>query len=568
SLVLTVISGPDKGKRFQFDEPALIGRSSEALRTTDSSISRRHAELTPDGSRWFVRDLGSSHGTFVNGVRITERSELKAGDHLLAGSTLFLCGMAEPDPGAERLIELLSASRIDVEVLASRRSEDELGFAEANGGKQSAFSQLKVLYRLTQLTTQVYDRRALLEKILDLAFDVFSPDRGFVLLLDAQKGEPLPVAVRHRTEPKAQRRVAVAKAVVQRVVQDHIGLLARTTPLRRDAAESNPPVPDGKRTRSVLCVPIHFHNHVFGVLYINTLAARRTYDESQLALLTAIGQHTGLALQNAEMYRVQVQNERLAAVGETVASLSHSIKNILQGLRGGADVLEMALKKEDLQLASGGWDVLSRNLGRVYRLTMNMLAFTKRTPLELELTKPRPLLLECAELLKDQCERKGVELIVDTDPDMPPIPVDPNAIHQAVMNLLTNALQAVDSRTGVITLRTEFEPARRASADGMSPATPAVARIIVSDNGQGIPADQLPHIFEAFYSTKGIRGTGLGLAVTRKIVEEHHGTVHVKSDPGKGAAFIIALPATAVEGIDPADTTQPGRRERHFITPE
>ncbi len=564
-LVLTVISGPDKGKRFQFDEPQLIGRSSEALRTTDNSISRRHAELTPDGRRWFVRDLGSSHGTFVNGVRITARAELKPGDHLLAGSTLFLCGMAEPDQAAQRLIDLLPPSRVRIEVQSTRRTDDELALAATNGGKQSATSQLQVLYRLTRLTTQVYDHQALLEKILDLVFDVFTPDRGFVLLLDAQQGEPLPAAVRHRTEPKGHRRVSVAREVVQRVVQEHIGLLARTMTIGPSGTRSSS---EAQRARSVLCAPIHFHNHVFGVLYINARAARRSYDESQLALLTAIGQHTGLALQNAEMYQAQVRNERLAAVGETIASLSHSIKNILQGLRGGADVLEMGLKKDDLQLARGGWDVLSRNLGRVYRLTMNMLAFTKRTPLELELTKPRPLLLECAELLKDQCERKGVELIVDTDPDMPPIPVDPNAIHQAVMNLLTNALQAVDSKTGIINLRTEYEPSRRASGDGKVPATPAVARIIVSDNGPGVPPDQVPHIFDAFYSTKGIRGTGLGLAVTRKIVEEHHGTVHVETTPGEGATFIIALPATAVEGIDPADTTQPGRRERHFLPQE
>ncbi|MCK4871389.1 MAG: FHA domain-containing protein [Phycisphaerales bacterium] len=561
-LVLTIISGPDKGKRFELTEPSLIGRSSEALRTSDPSISRRHAELTPDDGRWFISDLDSSNGTYVNGTRITERTRVTPGDHIRTGSTLFLCGQIAPDVGDRRLIELLHPDRIESEVEKTQATGDDSAFLPTEQPEADALDQLRIVYRLTQLTTHVYDRQSLLKKVLDLVFDEFLPDRGFVLLLGSGRNDPQPAVVRHRKMadgPKSEK-IRVSRTIVRHVIGKREGVLC--TNARTDARFAGSDSIDALPTRSAICVPIQFYKHVFGVLYIDTAVRSNAYSEAQLALLTAIGQHTGLALQNAEMYQAQIRTERLAAVGETVASLSHSIKNILQGLRGGADVLEMGIKKEDLRLARGGWDVLSRNLDRIYSLTMNMLAFTKRTPLEIELTKPRPLMEECAELIKAQCDRKGVALIVDADPDMPPIPMDPNAMHQAIMNLLTNALQSVDAKTGIITLRSEYEAAEAMREGGK---TPALARIIVADNGSGIAPDQMPRIFEAFYSTKGIRGTGLGLAVTKKIIEEHSGSIASRSSEQDGTIFTLVLPTSVSHGLDPAETTTPGSADQDGI---
>ena len=127
---------------------------------------------------------------------------------------------------------------------------------------------------------------------------------------------------------------------------------------------------------------------------------------------------------------------------------------------------------------------------------------------------------------------------------MPPIPIDGNAIHQAVMNLLGNALDAAPAKTGVVTLRTRFL------------AESHEAQIAVSDNGPGISPERHEELFEAFHSTKGQRGTGLGLAVTRKIVEEHGGRIEVRSEPKQGATFIITLPSDRVV-LDSGDTRLP-----------
>ena len=192
--------------------------------------------------------------------------------------------------------------------------------------------------------------------------------------------------------------------------------------------------------------------------------ANYTFTQEQLALMNAIGQHAGLALANAELYQQKLQSERLATIGETVATLSHAIKNILQGLRGGADVVEMGLKKDDLKIAKGGWVIQKRNLDRIISLTMNMLAFSRQRRIELELTRIAPIVEECAQVLEGQCSSKQVALIVDVDPEMPPVPLDPSLIHQAIMNLLTNAVEAVEAETGAVTVKAVYKPGGAAVA--------------------------------------------------------------------------------------------------------
>ncbi|EQD35705.1 sensor protein atoS, partial [mine drainage metagenome] len=142
--------------------------------------------------------------------------------------------------------------------------------------------------------------------------------------------------------------------------------------------------------------------------YIDSSVANYSYTPDQLRLLTAIGLQTGLAIEIAQLYHENVQQERLAATGQTVASLSHSIKNILQGMRGGADVVDMGLKSNDISQIRMGWGILQRNLDKVQALTMNMLAYSKpRTP-SFDLINLAFVLGECLELMATQAQDKKV----------------------------------------------------------------------------------------------------------------------------------------------------------------
>jgi two-component system NtrC family sensor kinase len=516
--------------RLPDDEPQLIGRSSEALPLTDGTVSRRHAELTPDGSRWVLRDLDSANGTFLNGQLVAQQHELKAGDQIRCGSTVLVFTIAQDEPARPAPVQLLPAEAFDTSIEAQSDSSDDSMLQAMPAPGRAAMDHLRVIYELTALTASTIDRDELLERVMDLVFDELHPDRGFILLQESVEDRPDPVVVRYRELPKTrdEGRIPVSRTIVQHVIGERQGILA-TNAMNDSRFQSGDSI-RAYGIRSAICAPILSGDRLFGVIHVDSSLANFTFDQSQLDLLTAIGRHAGLAMRSAEGMRSRIQTERLAAMGETVASISHSIKNILQGLRGGADAVELALNKNSPELAREGWGILSRNLDRIFALTMNMLAYARPSTLEIELGSLHELIEDVVDLARPQAERRNVGLLFDLAEDMPPVPFDTNALHQALMNLVTNAIEAVPVKSGIVTVRTQYQ---------MDAST---ARIDVSDNGPGIDPAQQEAIFDAFSSTKGQRGTGLGLAVTKKLIGEHDGEVRLHSTPGAGSVFSIILP--------------------------
>lgn len=348
-LSLLVHRGPDAGRWFPLPtgEPQLIGRSSEALPLRDRRISRRHAELTPDGDAWVLRDLRSRNGTRIEGRMLHGPTRIAVGDR-------FICGDSE------------------FEVVSGRPDGDAAGLVD--------------------------------------------------------------------------------------------GAIA---PAESDA-------------------------------------------------------------------------ERLIAAGRAVAGLSHSIKNILQAMRGGADAIELAIARNDLESARAGWPILARNLDRIHTLALNLLAFAHDRPLDREPTLLPPLLREVAELLGPAAARRRATIEVEFEPNLPEPSIDLGAVHQALMNLLINAIDAVPEQTGRVVLA-----ARRGD--------PGEVVLQVEDNGPGLPESVRARPFEPFVSTKGQRGTGLGLAVTNRIAIRHGGELRAISPDGGGTRMELRLP---IEGDDASDRTR------------
>lgn len=570
-LVLTVMQGPDAGRKYELpqQEPQLIGRSSEALPLTDTTVSRRHAELTPDGDVWWIRDLHSQNGTYINGFKIAARTRLHAGDQIRVGNTVFVFGRAgEDDLSVVRLVrggdEAIAARMPSSEDSVAGSLADSMVLAEPDP-RAAAAEHLRVIYQLVALTGRVTDVTALLGGVMDLVFEIFEPERGAIIVrpgLDGVGGKRMgdedagidadelarmrPTIVRYRdqTTEENDARIRISRTILRHALEDAHGVLSSNAQQdRRFASGESVQLFD---IRSAICSPIRFKDSTYGAIYIDSSRSNFTFAPSQLALMNAIGQHTGLALANAEQTRRIIASERLAAIGETVASLSHSIRNIIQGLRGGADVVEMGLTRDNLDVARNGWSVLKRNLDRIVSLTMNMLAFSKRRRVELRLVPIGGLLAECLQLYERASRDRGIALLLDVDPDMPPVPVDPGLIHQAVLNLVGNAIDAVPPARGVVTVSARY----REGGDDAG----ATLEIGVSDNGPGIPRDKLDWIFEPFNSTKGTRGTGLGLAVTKRIAIEHNGAIHVDNAEGGGATFRMTLPADASAVLDPSAT--------------
>ena len=163
-LVLQVVQGPERGTRFELPshEPQLIGRSSEALPITDTTVSRRHAELTPDDGKWYLRDLESANGTFVNGLQITDRVKLAPGDQIRCGSTLLVFNVAPEPDRRSSAIRLLDEEALDVTVEStSEAGATSLTRASSHAG-HAASDHLRVIYDLTALTAGMLTREELL----------------------------------------------------------------------------------------------------------------------------------------------------------------------------------------------------------------------------------------------------------------------------------------------------------------------------------------------------------------------------------------------------------------------
>ncbi|HEV3237454.1 MAG TPA: ATP-binding protein, partial [Gemmataceae bacterium] len=248
------------------------------------------------------------------------------------------------------------------------------------------------------------------------------------------------------------------------------------------------------------------------------------------SLAIAIGHQAALALEESRYHQAMVQSERMAAIGQTIAALSHHIKNILQGLRSGGEIVNRGLAEKDGPMLRQGWKIVEKNQGRIYDMVMDMLGFSKDREPELELTDLNKVVEEVLELAKSRAHEAGINLDSRLE-TLTNVEVDPEAMHRALLNIVYNAIDAVEEHDSA-----------HVSVETMQEADGAWVRIQVVDNGPGIEPALMQNLFKPFHSTKGARGTGLGLAVSRKILREHGGDILVHSQPGKGSTFTLRLP--------------------------
>lgn len=542
---ISVLHGPDRGRGLELSEsPLLIGRDSELLPLADLTVSRKHAEIFYQDNNYQIRDLGSSNGTLINGVQLVKPRPLRRGDQIRCGGTLFLFSGGPAAAGIaasgdyQRAVKVDSKHRVDAAITATVTTPSDTAIG-LDTQRLEAVDNLQTLYEITAAIGSSFEMDTLLERIMDIVFQVVAADRGFVLLIEEPAGRLVTKAVRYRDESEASRdRITISHTIVNHVIRKQEGVISSNA--MTDARFTSGKSVHNVGIRSAICVPIKAHEKVLGVIHIDSLVAAHTYSTEQLHLMRSIGLQTGLAIENVKLYQAGVRAERLAATGQTVAYLSHYIKNILQGLRGGSDLVEISLTKDNLTAATDGWRIVQRNLNKIFALMMNMLAFSKERQPRLEPSQIQFPIQEACTLARSIAAEKQVELVTEVDEAMPPIPCDADGVHQVVLNLVTNAVDAVD-RGGKVEIHATYDALERQ------------AIIRVSDNGVGIPENEQESIFDAFHSTKGQKGTGLGLAVAKKIICEHGGTLTVESEWGKGTVFCATLPTFHKEQ-DPGDT--------------
>jgi signal transduction histidine kinase len=235
-----------------------------------------------------------------------------------------------------------------------------------------------------------------------------------------------------------------------------------------------------------------------------------------------------------EKTRKLVEAERLAAVGQTVAGLAHAIKNITSGLTGGMYVLEQGIELENKSYLSQGWQMIKGNVQKIKSMAVDLLNYAKDREPEYQLCDPNLPAQEVYDLMLSRATETGVALKIALAQSLPQAWFDREGIHRVLLNLVTNAIDACTDiscapKTCEVFLRT------------LKPQGWAV-EYQVADNGCGIDEETRKKVFQIFFSTKGSKGTGLGLMIAKKIVDEHGGLIDLSSEKGKGTVFRVRLP--------------------------
>jgi signal transduction histidine kinase/HAMP domain-containing protein len=226
----------------------------------------------------------------------------------------------------------------------------------------------------------------------------------------------------------------------------------------------------------------------------------------------------------------RLQSE-LALLGETIASLSHSTKNILSGLQGGVYVVDSGLERDKPERVRQGWGMVKRNVEKISHLVEGILYASKEREPEYKQCDPGELLSDLCDLYEEKARAHGVRLVREFEKTMGAGLLDPAGIHSALSNLVSNALEACLARG---------KGSRCIKVSGR--IQDSTLEMEVTDDGIGIPEEVRDKLFGKFYSTKGSRGTGLGLLITKKVIEEHGGTIAVESEQGRGTSFLIHIP--------------------------
>jgi signal transduction histidine kinase len=287
-------------------------------------------------------------------------------------------------------------------------------------------------------------------------------------------------------------------------------------------------------TNNLLAVPLKIENKIVGVIeLVNKKQSYFTRWDQEF--LEVIASQVSITLERQKVMEEKIKAERLASMGETVAGLAHYIKNIVNGLSGGAFIINKEMKKIDNEKLSTGWEMVNKNIDKISDLTLSMLAYSKDRKPDYKLSSINHLIQDIVELVQGRAEKENIELIAQLDTEIEEFELDPKAIFDSLLNLVSNALDAVrDVEKPLVKITT-----RKESKNWV--------RIEIKDNGCGIAEEHLKKMFVKFFSTKGSKGTGLGLPVSKKVVTEHHGTIHAMSRVNKGTTFTVRLPIQIIK---------------------
>ena len=451
----------------------------------DGMVSRAHVRITREEDGWWVEDLGSSHGTFLMDQRIA-RSRWEPGCTLrLADGAYYLT--LRPDTGA---------------------SPSELS--------------LQAMLQTATLLTGDVELDDLLEQTLDRLLAISGTDRGFIML--PEEGNLVVRVQRNLGAGPLEADIQLSMSSVRQVYEQGEPVWIRNVATDREL-QAHQSVLE-LQIKTILCLPMLVQGERIGVVYLDS---RRVSGEPvDRPTFEAIVSLCAIAIQRTRLSEDGLRNKVLATVGQVASSIVHDFKNGLFVISGHAQLL--GLTAADANTRHHLAQILSA-ADRLGQLSRDILDYSK-------IREPKREMVDLGTFLRAQVEplqprAQELEATLDCQGPVCRASLDRHRFNRVVENLLANALDALVGReNGRVEL--SWEP----DDDGG-------AEIRVTDNGKGIPRKVQKRIFEPFFSYGKAKGTGLGMATVKRIMDEHGGTVEVASEEGVGTTIVLRLPGPA-----------------------
>jgi len=280
-------------------------------------------------------------------------------------------------------------------------------------------------------------------------------------------------------------------------------------------------------------------DQLLGALVIRDERLREAYSTDEIELFRGVATSIGITLQNSQVYERMKERDRLAALGQMAAGLAHEIRNPLGSIKGAAQYLQPSQNAAATREGTREFlDIIIEEVNRLNKIVSQFLDYARPYRGEQRQLDVADVLRKTLALFaKEAADHGKVDIVTDFADKMPPVRADAEQLLQVFLNLSLNALQAMPGG-GKLWISTAL---RRSTRRG---APAAFMEVRFRDAGVGIPAGDLKNLFIPFFTTKE-KGTGLGLPISQRIIENHGGTIEVRSQPGEGATFTVLLPIEA-----------------------
>lgn len=528
-----------------------IGRSNAdnlQIELDDRHISRKHACIHAEDNQFHIEDLGSQNGTYLNNRRIT-KAPLSSHDRIVLGSLTYLF-LLQPDEACDLFSEtpIGTSDTIDVslkeidfsDIWAQNADQAVRGFLQQTTGDASealpldilAHTRLSLLYQLSEDLRTTSKAGEVYEKGIALIMKAM-PDAEYALvarrsasddsfnILSFQYGDQCPT--------KGDK-IPISHTVFDWVLTEKVTLVSEN--ISEDQRFQESESISFHDLRSIVCAPINGKSGSIGLLYAQANNLLSPFTRGDAKFVSAVANEIALNIDNIRLQKEMLRNERMAAIGLTMSNLAHNIKNLLAVNQAAAQLMDTHIKENEYSRIDRNWQWIKNSLDGISKLSTTMLEYAKEDEFHIKPVDINALILANRHLFEDSPTSSGLKFVYTLSKEDPIWAVDEIQLQQAMLNLILNAADALKGKEeGRIHISTSV-----ANAGNLI--------INVADNGRGIPEQDKRKVLDLFFTTKGTKGTGLGLPMVQKFVDRSGGQLKFQSEEGKGSVFTMIFPKT------------------------